>query len=246
MGITELSHDLFVLVSGIWDLPTTRASLGTLTVWTINLKHATPITTNITTISTSIQLNGLASIPNSCNLILAADADAGCVYRINVSTGAYSVAFSDPLFKPTVAGQNLGINGIRTRGSYLYFASSAQQYYGRVRINSIGNKIDPVKIISNNTIAGSGGFPSAYDDFALDRDDNAWIATHPSHVVKVSLGGQQTVVKNETLLLNPTSAQFGRGSRKERETLYVTNGGEFLADFTLVNGGIVALDTTQV
>lgn len=103
-----------------------------------------------------------------------------------------------------------------------------------------------MQIISNNTIVG-GAFGSQYDDFDIEEGvGDAWIATHPNHVVKVTPGGQQTVIEDEVLLLNPTSAQFGRGSRRERSTLYVTNGGSFTEDFTLINEGVVALDTTQV
>ncbi|PVH87724.1 hypothetical protein DL98DRAFT_566784 [Cadophora sp. DSE1049] len=248
MGITELTPDVFVVVTGIWDLALTRATLGTLTVWTINLCSSTPIVQNITTIAASVQLNGLAPVPGSNKLILAADADVGAVYRINIATGAYSIIFSDPVFEPvnrTIPGQHLGINGIRTKGSYLYFVSSAKQHFGRVKINSLGQKTGPVQIISNNTIVG-GAFGSQYDDFDLDAGNNAWIATHPNHVVKVTPGGVQTVIEDTELLLNPTSAQFGRGSVRERRTLYVTNGGWFTEDFTLINEGVVALDTTQV
>ncbi len=244
----RLTPDVFVVVSGIWDLALTRAALGSLTVWTVNLGSSTPIVKNITTIATSVQLNGLAPVPGSHKLILAADADAGAVYRINIATGAYSIAFSDPLFEPvnrTNPGQHLGINGIRTKGTYLYFVSSAKQHFGRVPINALGSRTGPAVIISNNTIVG-GSFGSQYDDFGLDGGNNAWVATHPNHVVKVSPGGQQTIIEDTELLLNPTSAQFGRGSSRERKTLYVTNGGWFTEDFTLINEGVVALDTTQV
>ncbi|KAJ5051869.1 uncharacterized protein L3040_001633 [Drepanopeziza brunnea f. sp. 'multigermtubi'] len=248
MGITELAPDLFVVISGIWDLALTRAALGSLTVWTVNLCSSTPSVTKVTTIATSVQLNGLAPVPGSNKLVLAADADVGAVYRINIQTGAYSITFSDPLFEPinrTLPGQHLGINGIRTRGSHLYFASSARQHFGRVAINALGDKIGPAIIISNNTVAG-GAFGSQYDDFGLDAARNAWVATHPNHVVRVTPDGEQTVVEDTQLLLNPTSAQFGRGSAKERRTLYVTNGGWFTEDLTLINEGVVSLDTAQV
>ncbi|KAL2069642.1 hypothetical protein VTL71DRAFT_14321 [Oculimacula yallundae] len=248
MGITELSPDIFVVVSGIWDLALTRATLGTLTVWTVNLCSTIPIVKNVTTISTSIQLNGLAPVPGSNHLIFAADSDAGSVYRINILTGAYSTTISSPLFTPlnrTLPGQHLGINGLRTKGSYLYFTNSARQHYGRLRINTLGQATGPIQIISNNTIVG-GAFGSQYDDFAIDERGNAWVATHPNHVVKVTSAGKQVVVEDLELLLNPTSAQLGRGSERERGTLYVTNGGRFLEDFTLVDEGVVALDTALV
>jgi hypothetical protein len=48
-----------------------------------------------------------------------------------------------------------------------------------------------------------------FDDFALDGEDKAWIATHPSDVIEVQAGkGVVTDIRNSTLLLNPTSAAF--------------------------------------
>ena len=56
-------------------------------------------------------------------------------------------------------------------------------------------------------------------------------------------GGGQGVVKDGVKLLNPTSAGFGGGGWRERRTLYVTNGGEFVG-MDLINEGVVALDLT--
>jgi hypothetical protein len=54
-------------------------------------------------------------------------------------------------------------------------------------------------------------------------------------------------INNKTLLLNPTSAAFGRGGEKERRTLYVTNGGTCVGDtFELVEEGVVAIELVIV
>jgi hypothetical protein len=240
-GITETTHDVFAVVTGVWDLFTTRAALGSLSIWTINLRSSTPVIKHITSIANSTIFNGITTVPGSPNLILAADSAIGAVWRVDILTGQYDIAFSDPLFTPlgTDFGQNLGINGIRAKGNYLYFANSAQNIYGRIRIDNWGRKVGNVEVIASQPVTGGH-----YDDFAIDGSGTAWIATHPINVVKVKPNGVQTIIEDDVLLLNPTSAAFGRGGFREEKTLYVTNGGWFVGN-DLINEGVVAIDTTQ-
>jgi hypothetical protein len=241
-GITEISPDVFTIVSGVWDLANTRAIIGTLSIWTVNLRSPTLAVRHITGIVNSTIFNGLTRVPGSSKLVLAADSDIGAVWRVNIITGQYDIAFSDPLFAPVGSspGSNLGINGIRAKGNFLYFTNSAQGFFGRVAINSRGDKVGTVEIVANMTASGG-----VYDDFAIDESGNSWIATHPDYVVKVKSSGKQKVIANETFLLNPTSAAFGRGGQKEKQTLYVTNGGVF-SGTDLIDEGVVAIDTARV
>ena len=190
---------------------------------------------NITSIANSTSFNGIAAVPGSAKLILAADSAIGAVWRVNINSGAYSIAFSDPLFANTATGL-LGINGIRIKGGYLYFTNSAQEIYGRVPIDNEGSKIGAVEAIAN--------VPSGlvYDDFDIDDRGSTWIASHPNEVVEVKPNGSQRIITNTTLLLNPTNAVFGRGNLKQKRTLYVTNGGWFVGN-DLVNGSVVAVST---
>jgi len=239
-GITETSPDTFALVTGIWDLANTRAT--SLAVWAIDFNHPTPAIRHVTNIVNSTIFNGIAAVPGSNKLILAADSAIGAVWRVNISTGSYEIVFQDPLFLPidTTPGTNLGINGIRTKDNFLYFTNSAQNIFGRVPINRFGAKTGPVEVISSIEVPGGH-----YDSFAFGREGSTWIATHPNDVVGVKADGSQVDIKNETLLLNPTSAQFGRGSAAERRTLYVTNGGEFVGN-DLVNSGVVSVDVRSL
>ncbi|KAK4444706.1 hypothetical protein QBC34DRAFT_487637 [Podospora aff. communis PSN243] len=257
-GIAEITPDLFALVTGTWDLANTRATPGSLAIWTVNFNHppgGAHRIKHITTVANSTILNGIARHPFNPALLMAADSAAGSVWRVNLLTGSASVAFSSPLLQPTgsaMEGLHLGINGLKAQGAYLYFTNSAQKFFGRVVVDFFGNQIGAIQIISNSTAAAGSGGDVVYDDIALDVSGvtgkgDAWIASHPDYAVRVAVGagtggGEQVVVRNETMLLNPTAAAFGRGSAKERRTLYVTNGGEFTPEFELVNGGVVALD----
>jgi hypothetical protein len=247
-GITEISPDVFALVSGVWDLVNTRAT--SLNIWTIDLCPRSPVIKHVTAIVNSTIFNGIAAIPGT-DLVLAADSALGAVWRVNIRTGAYGIAFSDSLLAPlgTDPGTNLGINGIRVsaNGKWVYFANSAQGFFGRVPISRCGEKVGNVEVIASVGIP-TGVAGVHFDDFALDGEDKAWIATHPSDVIEVQVGkGIVADIQNSTLLLNPTSAAFGRGAERERRTLYVTNGGTFVGDTVkLVEEGVVAIDLWKV
>ncbi|KAG7294107.1 hypothetical protein NEMBOFW57_004171 [Staphylotrichum longicolle] len=245
-GITEVTPDVFALVTGVWDLANTRALPGTLAIWTVDFtKTPSPQVKFVTSVPDSLILNGLARHPYNPRLLLAADSAAGAVWRIDVVTGAHDVAISSPLLTPTgtVPGTHLGINGLRSAGAHIYFTNSAQKFFGRVAVDWQGNALGAIEVISNSTAAGAD---VVYDDIALDLvRGKAWIASHPDYAVEVKVnGGAQRVVADAAKLLNPTSAAFGRGGWTQQRTLYVTNGGEFVG-MDLVNEGVVALDLTQ-
>ncbi|KAK4159581.1 hypothetical protein QBC43DRAFT_293844 [Cladorrhinum sp. PSN259] len=251
-GIAETAPDVFALVTATWDLANTRAIPGTLAVWTADFtgslfgtqQQQAPVIKFLTQIPNSISINGLAAHPFNPRFLMGADSAIGAVWRIDLLTGQHQIAFSSPLFTPTGTepGKHLGINGLRSSGRHLYFTNSAQGLFGRVAIDRNGNKVGEIEVISHSSDAGNAG-DVVYDDIALDvLNKKAWIASHPDYAVQVDLvGGSQRLVNDTRKLLNPTSAAFGRGSLKERRTLYVTNGGEFVG-FDLVNNGVVALD----
>ncbi|KAK0708677.1 hypothetical protein B0H67DRAFT_603533 [Lasiosphaeris hirsuta] len=242
-GIAEIAPDVFAVVVADWDLFATRAIPGTLAVWTVDFtKPAAQRVKFVAQIANSTIFNGIARHPTNPRLLLAADSAAGAVWRVDLVTGASSVAFSSPLLAPTETA-HLGINGLKAQGSYLYFTNSAQGFLGKVAVDFNGNKVGAIEVLSE---AADAGADVVYDDIALDLNNGqgrVWVASHPSYAIGVKLpGANQLVVNNTTKLLNPTACAWGRGSRKQKNTLYVTNGGEFLADFTLVNEGVVAIE----
>jgi len=254
-GIVEtFVRDKFALITGTFDLAATRAIPGTLALWTVDLNRNPPEISLVAHIPDSPILNGLAAHPTNPNILLGADSALGAIWRIDLTTGTHGIAISSPeYFTPTgtVPGTNLGINGIRTSlsrgGNFVevYFTNSARGLFGKVAIDPLGNQLGDVKILSHASDVGV-----IYDDFALDINrggqGEVWIASHPSQAVRVTISsgsgsGQQFVVNDTALLKNPTSAAFGRGSKKQERTLYITNGGEFSGN-DLINGGVVAIE----
>jgi hypothetical protein len=244
MGIAEVAPDVYAVVGGIWDLANTRAELGSLQVWTVDLSKATKKVKFVAEIANSTIFNGLVRHPFNPRLLLAADSAIGAVWKVDLVTGSYGIAFQDPLLAPigTVPGTNLGINGLKAYGQYLYFTNSAQRFYGRVKVSSSGAKLSAIEKISESEDAGAD---VVYDDIALNIRNgvvkSSWIASHPTYAVQVKSDGSQVLINDTVKLLNPTAAAFGRGTFKEKKTLYVTNGGWF-EGFDLVKGGVVALD----
>jgi sugar lactone lactonase YvrE len=241
-GIAEVKPDVFAVITATWDLFATRAQPGTLVVWTVDVARRPPSVKLVARVQESTILNGIARHPSNPKLLLAADSAAGAVWRVDLTSGAYEVAFSSPRLQPTgtAPGTNLGINGLRAAGKHLYFTNSAQRFFGRIAVDREGHPTSTIEVLSNSTAAGAD---VVYDDIALSNAGGksiGWIASHPSYAIQVFKDGSQRVVNDTAKLLNPTSAAFGRGSAAQEKTLYVTNGGEFVGN-DLVNEGVVAL-----
>ena len=234
-GIAELhDSDVFAVVAGNWSLSNFSGVAGSFSVWRVDFRSDPPKVKEIGPIPDSAGLNGLAVVQEPPGTILIADSDLGAVWAIDPNNGKANVAISDDMFAPN-ATFPLGINGIGTRkddrGHALHFVNSAQGIYGSVRIDKRGFSTGKITMLATLAI------PERYDDFAIDKQGNALIATHSNAVYKVSLEGDVTLYSNSPLIQDPTSSIFGRGSKKEESTLYLSTDGKAPG-----GGQVVALD----
>lgn len=89
-----------------------------------------------------------------------------------------------------------------------------------MKLDWAGNAVGGIEVLANSTAAGPD---VVYDDIALDLGrGKAWIASHPSHAVRVDVGpgaGAQKVVSDVAKLLNPTSAAFGMGWKGAKDVV---------------------------
>lgn len=195
-------------------------TFGSFSVWSVNMNTAQPTVKLITAIPEAQGLNGLAALNGFSGTVLVADSILGAVWKVNVATGAYSMAIQNSNFAPSASepvGHSLGINGLRTVPNSLYFTNSAQGIFGSMRINPDGSAAGEVEVLA--TKAQPSDF---YDDFDMDPAGNAWITTHPGMIYQVTRGGVQTKMTGEGTSFNqPTSARFGRGPQSG--TLYVVD-----------------------
>ena len=186
-------------------------------------------------------LNGLITLNPST--VLVADTTKGVVWATDIHTGVSRVAINDPLMAPS-ASFPIGVNGLRLRGSTLYFTNTVQSLFAKVSINANGTAVGKAVGISHSPGGGS------YDDFALDSNGNAFLGTNGGNSIeKVGLKGEPQVIVagnvNSTEIAEPTSAQFGR-TVKDRRTLYVTTGGGLAIPVNgneIVGAQLVAVDT---
>ncbi len=232
LGIAETASDIFAVVVGNYSVATIVSVPGSFSVWSIDLNVPEPTVRLITSIPAAVALNGMTTVKSIPNTVLIADSRLGAVWRLNVITGYYSIAIQNPLFLNSSISP-VGINGIHSHEGMLYFTNSAQRSYGRVSIADDGSATGEVEILTTA--------PSViFDDFALDREANAWITAHPNEVIEVTAKGIQRNVTADSSIefLQPTAARFGRGYKRKESTLYVVTFGSATA-----GGQVIAINT---
>ncbi|KAB8296792.1 hypothetical protein EYC80_002209 [Monilinia laxa] len=175
-------------------------------------------------------LNGMAALPASPWIILSAESLCGCIYRIDTRTHDHDIVFSSAEFASMDPAMPMGINGLRIRGSWLYFTNSGRGIFGRVEIDGRGERVGDVEVVASlRDMVGAGvgvgaGAEEFYDDFTLDGRGNAYVALHPHSVVRIAPDGGQVVVVgggNSTFLLEPTALSTSRDGK----SVYVVTGG---------------------
>lgn len=222
-GVVETDPDVFVVIAGNWSDTTDKAIPGTFSAWSVDFNTHQPTVKIITLMLEAQGLNGLTGIQGSPEIVLMADSDLGAVWRLNVKTREYSVVVQNPLFSPCQKPFPIGINGTGTFGQKLYFLNLDEWFYGHIPLTEDGHAAGEVQIL-----ARQGKGITAYDDFVMDWEGNAWVATHPNMVVEITTGGKQrnfTAADSAVVMTQPTSAVFGRGSKNAEKKLYLTTTG---------------------
>jgi hypothetical protein len=107
------------------------------------------------------------------DVVLISDSDLGVVWQVGVETANYSILLDFPEIKYlTSAPLPIGINGLRLRDGYLYWANSEQDIFCRVKVNCSGKASGAVEVLVRNT--------TFIDDFVFDREGTAWVALDTS------------------------------------------------------------------
>ena len=231
-GITEVSPDLFAVVVGNYSVAEFRGIQGSFTIWTVNLNPTTPVVKKVASLPAAQTLNGLTNL--SSTLVLVADSAVGAVYSVDITSGASKITIQDAKFQAS-AYIPLGINGIHTRGSNLYYTNSAQNTYGMVPITAAGTAAGPASVIATGPV---GTF---VDDFAFDIAGSALITAHSTSIIEVPQfgGGFEYTVANSSQIVQPTSAIFGN-KPSTLCTLYVVTAGQVTGTL-IVSGQVLAV-----
>ena len=244
LGIDEITHDVFAVVVGNFSNPGHHEA-GSFSVWSLDLNPAKPNVTLITALPEAIALNGVATLKanESRNepMVLIADSVDGVLWRVDPRTRNYTRIYDSPLLA-NITATGMGVNGIRTFGKKLYFINSGQETYGRIPLHHDATAAGEVQLLARQK-------DGIWDDFDIDWEGNAWIATHRGDLTEVTVEGRERKMTQckGVRMFDPTSARFGRGSKKQENTLYIVTAGS--APFKDDAGGfpqIIAADVCQM
>lgn len=216
-GIASLEGDLYAITGGVHRLYS--FDRGSMHVYIVSLQTNTVV--DSIAVPDTACLNGLTALPDHPHILLSADSIDGRIIRIDTRTKDVSVAMQDEALHPGKdAPLAIGINGIRTRGDFIYFTNSALGTFARVPIDKQGNKAGEFEVL-----ARSPSPKEIYDDFAFDSAGNAYIAAHSSSVFKVTPDGKQTLLAGgvDSTIFHPTSVALA----KDEKSIYVSTGGAF-------------------
>lgn len=229
LGIAEVSPDVFV-VGGTNFTESGSAAVGSAQVWELNLSGCEPEKRLVTQISEAGLPNGITKADD--DHVLLADSTMGVIYKLNIRTGNYSIALSDPetMTISEDAEITVGVNGIKILNDYVYYTNTARQTFSRIPVDKQFNAVGPSETIASGFLQ---------DDFTILGDGTAFIAASALNtVLKVSPDGQVSAIagsKLSTEIASATAIQFGR-TRENQQVLYVTTSGDQLAP---VNGTVV-------
>ena len=249
LGITETDSETYYVIAADGTNTSFLATPGSHRIYRVHFPGpvSLPEVRVAAVIKDAQRLNGLVTL--NPTTLLASDSVLGVIWAIDVATGASRIVIKDPLMSPPSAINTVpfGINGIRLFTNHtLYFANSGQDIFANIRIHANGTAASPALKIAS---APNG---SIFDDFALNRYGDAFVATEPGDsIVEVTRNGTTRLIAgafNTTEIAESSSAQFGRTAR-DRDVLYVTTIGRstsMIEGQVVVGAQIVAIDLRGV
>ena len=254
LGIAEVHPEVFAVAVGNISVATIESVPGSYSIWQLDFekrKHHAQVK-KITDLPQAAFLNGMCVLPGRPGSVLIADSAQGLIYELDTKTRSSRVWLDDPAFKPnSTLTTKSGINGIHVHEGYLYFSNGlATPVFGRVPITQYGEPAGPVEIIVDQPPYATNIDDHA-DDFAFDRNGNAWLATDPSNsIVKITPYGKVSVEVggvHDATVAGVTAVQFGR-TKMDRNILYASTNGGFASPPPggIVGGKVLAVDTSEL
>lgn len=209
-GIAEVGDDVFAVIGGV------RGSFNYTdeTIFTVDFSSATadnPNATVVTTVATlpdAVMLNGMVALPSNPHVLVIADSRVGCLWRVDIDTGAVAQAITDPLLAPVENSSTpIGVDGLKfsADGLSAYVTSVTKEFFARLPVYDNGTALVATGALEILTeFEGDDN----WDDLALALNDTvAYGAMNPGVVARVELDtGALTVVVNDTTMSGgPTS-----------------------------------------
>ncbi|KXT01784.1 hypothetical protein AC578_1986 [Pseudocercospora eumusae] len=248
-GIVEREPDVYYIASGHINLTSPSDTVpSSYSITELDMRGVfvlpngrlsrQPVTKRIASLPNAALLNGVALARPQSDHLLVADTFRGLIWNVNVQTGRVGIAVNDTTTKGSSSIPS-GVNGMKVQNGSLYWTNTGQSKLYKVAIDKQGNVQDGCKaeVISSDLVC---------DDFALDHNGNAYVASPLGLITKVNPGGQQHVIAGNSTgskLNGPTAVRFGRLA-SDRWSLYVTTDGGIPQFGGPVNGtqGISRID----
>lgn len=124
----EFEDDIFYVMMGNFSTETIIATLGSSSVWEIDMRSFSILgvgVRNLYTVREPSSSKGLTILSKVDNTILVVDS-GGNVGKVNVKSGAYSMAITYPTMLPILnATLQLGVNGLKIYDGHLYCTQTA-------------------------------------------------------------------------------------------------------------------------
>ncbi|KAH8883319.1 hypothetical protein GQ53DRAFT_882924 [Thozetella sp. PMI_491] len=224
-GIIETTPDKFYVAGGNFDLSNMANQTGSYKLWEVDMTNfdneGKAVVTMVMELDKIGFPNGMELLSRSEQLILAADCEAGAVFKIDLVKKTHEAVIQvDEMKNPENPFIPIAINGIAIYQDYLYWTNTSKALFCRVKIHEDGKAAGEVEILYQGLIG---------DDFCFDRNGNAWITQNPLNTVtvaKASTGLVTVAGKIDRLeIAGATACQFDRRSGNEHMLYVVTSGG---------------------
>ncbi|KAJ7440147.1 hypothetical protein FB451DRAFT_140849 [Mycena latifolia] len=146
---------------------------------------------------------------------------------------------------PGAPAPALGINGLHVRDGFLYFSNSQLGTFSRVLLAVEDAAVKAAGAVEALATVQPSGAGHAFDDFAIDSHGRAWVTAHPGALSLLfpernGSWSQLNAAGNPgglpSVLIQPTSAAFGRGDLRQTKMLYVTTGGGQVVEVNTIVG----------
>ncbi|KAF4637995.1 hypothetical protein G7Y89_g77 [Cudoniella acicularis] len=208
-GIGEYLPDQFAVIGG--------GSTGT-TIYKIDFSSGKAVSTLVKKIAEASNLNGLAVLNN--DTVLVGDAGKGVVYRFTMSTGAYSVAISDPTMVPS-GGIPFGIDGLKYKDGVVWYTNIFKNSFHKVPVDATGKATGAVVTLWTNLMG---------DDLCFGPSGKIYVATNGKNsLVEVDPAAASPTPKAVATVSGSTSCAFGR-TESDKDVVYIGgSGGVFSA-----------------
>jgi hypothetical protein len=197
-GIAALGADQYAIAGGVRG----NYSYTNETIYKVDMSGEPAGIEIVAQLPDAIMLNGMAPLPTTPHVVLAADSRQGCIFRVDTDSGEVDVAFADEatMTAPTDAAVPIGINGLKIANGHVYFTNTARGLFARAPISESGDPAGPVEVLAQSS--------ASWDDFAVDESGVAFVAQANNALANVLPNGSLTTIVDDPILLGPTSVNL--------------------------------------